>query len=79
MKQRKNATISISAKCSDLWSHQVIGKNGQVVSEYNGYVPSFMPGEHYGDYVLLEIDPYTGTILNWKKWKKAKKTNKKAA
>jgi hypothetical protein len=65
--------IRVTAKCSDLWSHEVIGKNGKTLSSYDGYVPSFMPGEHYGDYVMLDIDPYTGKILNWKKWKKAAK------
>ena len=71
--ERKNATIRVCAKCSDMWSHEVIGKNGQVLSSYDGYVPSFMPNGG-GDYVDLEIDPYTGKILNWKKWKRAKKT-----
>jgi hypothetical protein len=75
MKQ-KNAIIRATAKCSDLWSHEVIGKDGRTLSEYSGYVPSFMPGEHYGDYVMLDIDPYTGKILNWKPWKKAKKSRK---
>lgn len=74
MLKRKNATIEVCAKCSDLWSHSVIGADGTVQSSYDGYVPSFMPGEHYGDYVMMTIDPYTGKILNWKKWKKAKAT-----
>lgn len=25
-----------------------------------------MPGQHYGDYVILDIDLDTGKILNWK-------------
>lgn len=25
-----------------------------------------MPGEHYGDYLILEIDLDTGQIKNWK-------------
>lgn len=29
------------------------------------YVPDFMPGEHYGDYVFLNIDLDTGRITNW--------------
>jgi hypothetical protein len=33
----------------------------------DGYVPSFMPGDHYGDYVILDIDIETGQILNWQK------------
>jgi len=68
----KNATLRINAKCSDLWYHEVVGANGQVLSSYDGYVPSFMPNGG-GDYVELEIDPYTGMIKNWKKWKKARK------
>lgn len=75
MKQ-KNAIIRVTAKCSDLWSHDIIGRDGTIKASYSGYVPSFMPGEHYGDYVMLDIDPYTGLILGWKKWKKAKKKKK---
>jgi hypothetical protein len=29
-------------------------------------VPDFMPGEHYGDYVMLDVDIDTGKITNWK-------------
>ena len=58
--------ISISAKCSDLFS-ATLKRDGKVVGEYDGYVPSLLPGEHYGDYVLLDIDTETGRILNWKK------------
>ena len=54
--------ITISAKCSDLFYAQL--DDGR---EYDGYVPEFFPGEHYGDYVALEIDLSTGQILNWKK------------
>jgi len=28
-------------------------------------VPGFMPGDHYGDYVMLEIDLATGRIVDW--------------
>lgn len=63
-------TISISAKCSDLFSAVLQGtdKDGKpVMAEYDGYVPDFFPGQHYGDYVQLDIDLETGRILNWKK------------
>jgi len=40
--------------------------SGVEVAEYDGYVPDFMPGKHYGDYIILEIDAATGKILNWK-------------
>lgn len=57
--------IKISAKCSDLFSAD-FDINGNKVGEYDGYVPDFFPGEHYGDYVTLNIDIDTGKILNWK-------------
>jgi len=61
-------TISISAKCSDMFFAQAHDKNGKKVGDdYDGYVPEFMPGEHFGDYVDLKIDIDTGKILNWKK------------
>jgi hypothetical protein len=68
--------LQIQAKCSDLYSHTIFTKEGKVYRQYDGYVPSFMPGEHYGDYLCLDIDPYTGKILNWKPWKRPKKSRK---
>jgi hypothetical protein len=58
--------IYINAKCSDLCYAELKNDEG-IVASRDGYVPGFMPGEHYGDYVELEIDLETGTILNWKK------------
>ncbi|WP_449103777.1 hypothetical protein [Pseudomonas veronii] len=40
---------------------------GEEVAVYTGYVPDFFPGEHYGDYLMLNIDLETGQIKNWKK------------
>lgn len=61
-------TISISAKCSDMFFAQAHDENGDKVGvDHDGYVPEFMPDEHYGDYVILDIDIETGKILNWKK------------
>ncbi len=59
--------ISISDKCSDCFNATLVNDNGQVEGDYNGYVPKFFPGRHYGDYVQLKIDLATGQILNWKK------------
>ena len=59
--------INISAKCSDLFNATLLVDGKTVGANYDGYVPEFMPGEHYGDYVQLEIDIDTGKILNWKK------------
>jgi hypothetical protein len=42
-------------------------ENGEVLGQYEGYVPDFFPGQHYGDYVQMEIDVDTGRILNWRK------------
>lgn len=78
-KPKPHAIIRVCAKCSDMWSHEVIGAKGQTLSSYSGYVPSFMPGEHFGDYIMIDIDPYTGKIVDWKPWKRAKKSNRKRA
>lgn len=61
LREPKPTIISITAKCSDMFSASL--NNGK---SYDGYVPSFFPGEHYGDYVELEIELATGKILNWK-------------
>ena len=61
-----NATIQISAKCSDLFDASLSDEKG--VRTYDGYVPEwFGRPEHFGDYVQLRIDLETGQILNWKK------------
>jgi len=58
--------ISISAKCSDCFSMNVMDKEGNYIADYDGYVPSFMPnGGGYGDYVQMKIDLETGEILDW--------------
>lgn len=59
--------LSIVAKCSDLCFAQLIAADGTVLKKHDGYVPEMMPGEHYGDYVEIEIELATGKILNWKK------------
>ena len=60
----KQTTVKISAKCSDLFNATLV-HDGNVIGQYDGYVPNWMPGDHYGDYVELEIDIATGQILNW--------------
>lgn len=62
---RKITKIEISAKCSDLCSVVATNEAGDTIQAGDGYVPNFMPGEHYGDYVQLDIDVETGKILNW--------------
>ena len=58
----------MSCKCSDMFDASLIEECGTEIGQhYSGYVPSFFPGKHYGDYVMLKIDVETGKILNWKK------------
>lgn len=59
--------LQINAKCSDLCYTTVTDSKGNTIREHDGYVPDFMPDDHYGDYVMLDIDPKTGQILNWDK------------
>ena len=54
--------LNVTAKCSDL-CFLIMGSK-----EYSGYVPNWLPSkktEHWGDYVVLEIDIDTGKTLNW--------------
>ena len=60
-------TIRINAKCGELFTAQLVDADGGDAGEYDGCVPDFFPGMHYGDYVELDIDVATGRILNWKK------------
>jgi len=62
----KPKTVSIHAKCCDLCVTTLKDQRGNTIKEHDGYVAAFMPGEHYGDYVILDIDLETGKILNWK-------------
>lgn len=60
-----NPTVTISAKCRDLCFAVLYDENGDYVVEGDGYVPDFMPGDHFGDYIMLDIDIVTGQITNW--------------
>jgi hypothetical protein len=57
--------LRISAKCSDLCSTIYTDDNGKK-TESNGYVPSGIGIDDYGDYVDIAIDMKTGQILDWK-------------
>ena len=59
-------TISIHMKCRDEFEARIKDADGEVLKDYEGYVPGFMPGEHFGDYLILDIDIETGKITNWK-------------
>ncbi len=58
--------IQVCGKTSDLCSARLM-VDGEEVADHDGYVPDFFPGEHFGDYLMFDIDIDTGVILNWKK------------
>ncbi len=61
-------TLKICLKVSDCFAACLMSDKGETIHDQDdGYVPSFMPGDHYGDYVILDIDIDTGMITNWKK------------
>lgn len=58
--------LRIHMKVVDGFEGSIYDQNGeQIGRDYEGYVPGFMPGEHYGDYLILNIDLESGKILNW--------------
>lgn len=59
-------TLRIHMKVRDEFMAELTDSDGQVLKDYEGYVPEFMPGQHYGDYLILDIDIDTGHITNWK-------------
>ena len=59
-------TIQLCIKCSDRFTANLVDDTGKKIGDYEGYVPDWMPEEHYGDYVMLDIDTITGQIKNWK-------------
>ena len=59
-------TLKIYLKVCDNFTATLHDQDGVELKYYEGYVPSFMPGQHYGNYVDLVIDIDTGQILNWK-------------
>lgn len=70
LKQTKEVDVmllEVAAKVRDCCYVTVIDGDGNTIHEHDGYVPSFFPEDHYGDYIYFDIDIDTGQILNWKK------------
>lgn len=61
------ATVEIHAKVCDAGHYTLKGPNGERISRRDDYVPSFFPGDHYGDYIILEVELDSGIIKNWKR------------
>ena len=59
-------TLRIQCKVSDRFTYRIDDAQGEEIHcQEDGYVPDFMPGEHYGDYVILDIYLDTGMVTNW--------------
>ncbi|WP_397448170.1 hypothetical protein [Pseudomonas sp. NA-150] len=70
--QQKTVQVDITElrlhiKVCDRFEGDFIDADGEKVGAYEGYIPGFFPGDHYGDYLILNIDLETGQIKNWKK------------
>jgi len=59
-------TLKLHLKVRDDFTAALCDQDGAEIFDYEGYVPEFMPDEHFGDYVILDIDLDTGQITNWK-------------
>ncbi len=59
--------LRIHIKVSDRFTAAIYDQDGKEIGgQDDGYVPDFMPGQHYGDYVILNIDLDSGRVTNWK-------------
>lgn len=66
-------TLRIYCKVCDNFTASLVDQDGQeICSQDDGYVPGFMLGEHFGDYLILNIDIETGQITNWQEAKLGK-------
>lgn len=60
--------LRIFCKVCDEFTASLHDDDGAIICDQgDGYVPGFMPGEHYGDYLILNIDIETGQVTNWEK------------
>ncbi len=60
-------TVSVHVKVGDRGNYEFKSPTGTTLKDIeDDYVPDFFPGEHCGDYLILDIDLSTGQILNWK-------------
>lgn len=58
--------VRMHLKVCDNFTASLNDQDGaEICAQEDGYVPGFMPGEHYGDYVILNIDLETGLVTNW--------------
>ena len=60
-------TLKLNMKVCDQFRARLYDQDDMFIGEYEGYVPAFMPGQHFGDYLRLDINIDTGQITNWVK------------
>ena len=59
-------TVSVHVKVCDRGCYEFKTPTGTTLKSLDeDYVPDFFPGDHYGDYLILDIDLETGLITNW--------------
>ncbi|WP_294833274.1 hypothetical protein [uncultured Gilliamella sp.] len=59
--------LSLQIKVTDRFYADLIDEQGEVVGNIELDVPNFFPGDHYGEYLYLDIDIETGQVTNWNK------------
>lgn len=58
--------LRIYCKVADRFAASLHDQDGEIIfDQADGYVPDIMPGKHFGDYIILNIDIDTGKITNW--------------
>ena len=66
VQEMEAATLRLCLKVRDEFTATLLAADGSAIHDQDdGYVPDFMPGQHHGDYVMLDIDVDTGRIKNW--------------
>ena len=62
---RPKVTINLHMKVCDEGTYKAlaVGACTDIVKDEQNYVPGFFPGDHYGDYLILNIQD--GVIVNW--------------
>jgi hypothetical protein len=59
-------TFKLHLKVCDQFGGTLVDSDGAIIKEFEDiYVPGWFPGNHYGDYLILDIDIDTGKITNW--------------
>lgn len=61
-------TVEVHCKVRDEGCYTLKDQDGaQIAQRSDDYVPGFFPGQHDGDYLILEIELETGRVVNWQR------------